>query len=248
MAVLQTRTLTKDLWQRPRRGDRARPRQSEHRAAASSWRSWGRAAAASPPCCTCWAGWTRRPRAACCSTASTCRALNDTALTILRRQKIGFVFQFFNLIPVLTALENVRCRWLLDGKPKARDGARRATGWSASAWATGWATGPTSFRAASSSAWRWPAPWSPSPPLILADEPTGNLDSRAADEMLHLLRRTVDEWGRTVVMVTHDARMAAYADRIIFLKDGTVVDDTRLDAAARTRPRDVWQKMEPSRN
>ena len=68
------------------------------------------------------------------------------------------------------------------------------------------------------------------PTLILADEPTGNLDSRAADDMLSFLRKSVDEWGRTLVMVTHDARMAAYASRIIFLKDGSVVDDTRLNA------------------
>jgi putative ABC transport system ATP-binding protein len=66
------------------------------------------------------------------------------------------------------------------------------------------------------------------PAVILADEPTGNLDSRGAEEMLRWLRRTVDEWGRTVVMVTHDPRMAAYADRIVFMKDGTVVDDTKL--------------------
>ena len=66
------------------------------------------------------------------------------------------------------------------------------------------------------------------PRLILADEPTGNLDSRSADEMLRLLRKSADDWGRTVVMVTHDARMAAYADRIVFMKDGSIVDDARL--------------------
>jgi ABC-type Fe3+/spermidine/putrescine transport system ATPase subunit len=66
------------------------------------------------------------------------------------------------------------------------------------------------------------------PAVVLADEPTGNLDSRGAEEMLRWLRRTVDEWGRTVVMVTHDPRMAAYADRIVFMKDGSIVDDTKL--------------------
>jgi putative ABC transport system ATP-binding protein len=68
------------------------------------------------------------------------------------------------------------------------------------------------------------------PAVVLADEPTGNLDSKGAEEMLRWLRRSVDEWGRTVVMVTHDPRMAAYADRIVFMKDGTVVDDTKLGA------------------
>jgi putative ABC transport system ATP-binding protein len=81
--------------------------------------------------------------------------------------------------------------------------------------------------------------------VILADEPTGNLDSRAADEMLHLLRQTVDEWGRTVVMVTHDARMAAYADRIIFLKDGTMMDDTRLTTVPAVE--DALAKMDVAR-
>src|SRR5512136_982740 len=66
------------------------------------------------------------------------------------------------------------------------------------------------------------------PALILADEPTGNLDSRASDEIAALLKTISDQWGRSVVMVTHDPRIAAYADRIIFLKDGTVVDEARL--------------------
>jgi putative ABC transport system ATP-binding protein len=67
------------------------------------------------------------------------------------------------------------------------------------------------------------------PALILADEPTGNLDSRGGDDVVDLLRRAVDEWGRTIVMVTHDPRIAAHADRIIFLKDGQVVDENRLN-------------------
>lgn len=67
------------------------------------------------------------------------------------------------------------------------------------------------------------------PALVLADEPTGNLDSKAADDIAGLLRQVSDEWGRAVLMVTHDPRIAAYADRIIFLKDGTIVDETRLD-------------------
>ena len=66
------------------------------------------------------------------------------------------------------------------------------------------------------------------PALILADEPTGNLDTRSADEIAALLKKVSSEWGRAVVMVTHDPRIAAYADRIVFLKDGTVVDETRL--------------------
>jgi len=66
------------------------------------------------------------------------------------------------------------------------------------------------------------------PALILADKPTGNLDSQSGDEVVQLLRRAVDDWGRTIVMVTHDPRIAAHADRIVFLKDGQIVDESRL--------------------
>jgi putative ABC transport system ATP-binding protein len=66
--------------------------------------------------------------------------------------------------------------------------------------------------------------------LVLADEPTGNLDSRASDEIAALLQQVAKEWGRSVLMVTHDPRIAAYADRIVFLKDGKVVNETRLDS------------------
>ncbi len=75
------------------------------------------------------------------------------------------------------------------------------------------------------------------PAILLADEPTGNLDSRAADDLLQVLRRSTDDWGRTVVMVTHDARMAAYADRIVFMRDGTIVDDARMSAS--TTPEEI---------
>jgi putative ABC transport system ATP-binding protein len=66
------------------------------------------------------------------------------------------------------------------------------------------------------------------PAVILADEPTGNLDSRSSDEVVQMLRRAVDEWKQTIILVTHDPRIAAYADRIVFLKDGKIVDENRL--------------------
>jgi putative ABC transport system ATP-binding protein len=81
------------------------------------------------------------------------------------------------------------------------------------------------------------------PALVLADEPTGNLDTRASDEIAGLLRQVSDEWGRAVVMVTHDPRIAAYADRIIFLKDGTIVDDTHLDGQNDTKSATVIERM-----
>ena len=85
-------------------------------------------------------------------------------------------------------------------------------------------TGPASCPAASSSGSRWPARWSAGPAVVFADEPTGNLDSRTGADLLELLRRCVDDFGQTVVMVTHDPAAAAYADRVLFLADGRVVD------------------------
>ncbi|HET7077009.1 MAG TPA: ABC transporter ATP-binding protein [Chloroflexia bacterium] len=166
--------------------------------------------------------------------------LNDTALTVTRREKIGFVFQFFNLIPVLSALENVTLPLALGARPK--DAQARATDW-LTRLGLGDRLGnrPDQLSGGQQQRVALARALVTEPVLILADEPTGNLDSRAADDMLHLLRQAVDEWGRTVVMVTHDARMAAYADRIIFLKDGTVVDDTRLTTAPAIE--DTMQKI-----
>ena len=153
--------------------------------------------------------------------------LDDKSLTILRRQKIGFVFQFFNLIPVLSAVENVALPLVLNGSggdatEKAQTWLKRVELGDRMAHKPSEMSGGQQQRVALARA------LVTEPAVILADEPTGNLDSRGAEEMLRWLRRTVDEWGRTVVMVTHDPRMAAYADRIIFMKDGTVVDDTKL--------------------
>ena len=171
--------------------------------------------------------------------------LNDTALTLLRREKIGFVFQFFNLIPVLTAAENVMLPLVLAGRQK--DAEAQAHAWLQKVGlGDRLARRPTELSGGQQQRVALARALVTEPAVILADEPTGNLDSRAADEMLRLLRRTVDEWGRTVVMVTHDARMAAYADRIVFLKDGTVVDDTRLGAANTVE--NVMQRMEAVAN
>ncbi|HET9492869.1 MAG TPA: ABC transporter ATP-binding protein [Chloroflexia bacterium] len=153
--------------------------------------------------------------------------LDDKSLTILRRTKIGFVFQFFNLIPVLTAQENVALPLVLNG---ANGNATEQ----AAAWlkrvelADRMAHRPSELSGGQQQRVALARALVTDPAVVLADEPTGNLDSRGAEEMLRWLRRTVDEWGRTVVMVTHDPRMAAYADRIVFMKDGTVVDDTKL--------------------
>jgi putative ABC transport system ATP-binding protein len=154
--------------------------------------------------------------------------LNDNQLTEVRRQQIGFVFQFFNLIPVLTAVENAALPLTLDGV-KQVEGQARATEW-LERMGLGDRLGnrPDQLSGGQQQRVAIARALVAEPRLVLADEPTGNLDSRAADEIAALLREVADAWGRAVLMVTHDPRIAAYADRIIFLKDGTIVDETRL--------------------
>lgn len=157
-------------------------------------------------------------------------ALNDDRLSALRRQKMGFIFQFYNLIPVLNALENAALPLVLDGvKPaeaqaRARDWLEQAGLGDRLSHRPDQLSGGQQQRVAVARA------LAADPAVVLADEPTGNLDSRSGDEIAGLLRRIAKEWGRTVLMVTHDPRISAYADRIVFLKDGTIVDDTRIAA------------------
>jgi putative ABC transport system ATP-binding protein len=157
--------------------------------------------------------------------------LGDSKLTELRRRKIGFVFQFFNLIPVLDATENAALPLTLDGVKPATAKARAAE------WLVRVGLGnrlhsrPDQLSGGQQQRVAVARALVAEPSLVLADEPTGNLDSRASDEIAGLLRQVADEWGRTVIMVTHDPRIAAYADRIVFLKDGTMVDETQLNPA-----------------
>ena len=154
--------------------------------------------------------------------------LNDDALAHLRRTRIGFVFQFYNLIPVLTSVENAALPLILDGvnfsaaKARAEEWLGRVGLVDRMDHRPDQLSGGEQQRVAIARA------LVTEPALILADEPTGNLDSRAADELVGLLKEISERWDRTVLMVTHDPRMAAYADRIVFLKDGTVIDNARL--------------------
>ena len=155
--------------------------------------------------------------------------LTDAALTELRRHKIGFIFQFFNLIPVLNAVENAALPMTLDGVRQA-EAKERATDWLRKVGLDerldhrpDQLSGGQQQRVAVARA------LASDPALILADEPTGNLDTRASEDIAALLRQIANEWGRAVVVVTHDPRIAAHADRIIFLKDGAIVDQTILE-------------------
>jgi putative ABC transport system ATP-binding protein len=151
--------------------------------------------------------------------------LSDKELTRLRRDRIGFVFQAFNLLPTLTASENITL-------PMDIAGRRPDPAWLARVVAAlglgdrlrhrpGQLSGGQQQRVAVARA------LAARPEIIFADEPTGNLDSRSGAELLGLLRDSVNRMGRTVVMVTHDPVAASYADRVVFLADGRIVDELR---------------------
>jgi putative ABC transport system ATP-binding protein len=171
-------------------------------------------------------------------------SMPDDRLSELRRRRIGFVFQFYNLLPVLDAAENAALPLLLDGvKPSAANAKgvewlRKVGLESREHHNPSQLSGGQQQRVAIARA------LIADPALILADEPTGNLDTRASDEIAALLRKVSDEWGRAVVMVTHDPRIAAYADRIIFLKDGTIVDQTTLNGHAASDAKAVKDRAE----
>ena len=154
--------------------------------------------------------------------------LNDDALSRVRRTQMGFVFQFYNLIPVLTAQENVAMPLILDGIPRAEALKRAEEALVKVGVADRSSHRPAELSGGQQQRVALARALVTNPALILGDEPTGNLDSRSSEEVVQLLRRATDDWGRTVIIVTHDPRIAAYADRIIFLRDGQVVDENRL--------------------
>jgi putative ABC transport system ATP-binding protein len=149
--------------------------------------------------------------------------LADNELTLLRRRQVGFVFQFFNLLPTLTAAENVALPLLLEGQRGAQSDARvrdllELVGLSDRAdHRPDQLSGGQQQRVALARA------LVSEPAVVLADEPTGNLDRRSGVEMLTLLRVACDEKGQTIVIVTHDPFAASSADRVVFLQDGSLV-------------------------
>ena len=157
--------------------------------------------------------------------------MRDDQLTEMRRRQMGFVFQFFNLIPVLTAVENAALPLILDGVKPETARVRAAKWLELNQMGDRLSHRPDQLSGGQQQRVAIARALVSEPLMLLADEPTGNLDSRSSDEIASILRQAVTEWGRTVLMVTHDPRIAAYADRIIFLKDGRVVDDTLLDGS-----------------
>jgi putative ABC transport system ATP-binding protein len=167
--------------------------------------------------------------------------LKDKELSRLRRRQIGFVFQFYNLVPVLTARENVAMPLILDGV-RRRDALERADEMLTSVGLkTQAAQRPTEMSGGQQQRVSIARALVTNPLLILGDEPTGALDTRTGEEIVRLLRDSVKKMGRTVIIVTHDARVAAYAQRIITIKDGEVIDDNRMsqDAVSNQRMPEV---------
>jgi putative ABC transport system ATP-binding protein len=156
-------------------------------------------------------------------------ALDDGDLTRLRRDKLGFIFQFFNLLPVLTAEENIVLPLSIAGKKPDPEWLRRLVD------TVGLSDRLTHRPAELSGGQQQRVAVARAliskPAVVFADEPTGNLDSKSSEEVLGMLRQSVDELGQTVVMVTHDPEAAAYADRLIVLRDGLVVHDAEAGTA-----------------
>jgi putative ABC transport system ATP-binding protein len=150
-------------------------------------------------------------------------SMSDRQLTLLRRDRIGFIFQAFNLLPTLTAAENIVLPARIAGRkpdPLWVQTIVETVGLGARlSHHPSQLSGGQQQRVAAARA------LAGKPDIVFADEPTGALDTRSGEELLRFLQHAVREMGQTVVMVTHDARAAAHADRVLFLKDGHIVDE-----------------------
>jgi putative ABC transport system ATP-binding protein len=157
--------------------------------------------------------------------------ISDNELTLIRRRRVGFIFQFFNLLPILTAVENVSLPLLLEGtpfpqiRPKALELLEKMGLGARVEHRPEQLSGGEMQRVAIARA------LITNPAVLLADEPTGNLDSHTSEEIFMLLKSLHDQ-GQTIVMVTHDSRAAAYGSRIITLKDGALSGDIAIGGQA----------------
>jgi putative ABC transport system ATP-binding protein len=165
--------------------------------------------------------------------------LDDRELTQLRRDRIGFIFQTYNLLPVLNAEENILLPLSIAGKKPDRDWFRRLIDTveigDRLSHRPGELSGGQQQRVAVARA------LISRPSVVFADEPTGNLDSKASNDVLELLRHAVDDFGQTVVMVTHDAHAASFADRLLVLADGRIVHDG--DAVSTEQAHDLMKSV-----
>ncbi len=149
--------------------------------------------------------------------------LNDDEVTLVRRRNVGFIFQFYNLVPTLTAEENIALPLLIDGRNVDQSRAKIDELLNLVGLTERRHHKPDQLSGGQQQRVAIARAFVTDPDIVLADEPTGNLDSKSGKAILELLRHSCDELGHTIVMVTHDAYAASYADRVVFLKDGRVV-------------------------
>lgn len=155
--------------------------------------------------------------------------LNDKQVTLARRRNIGFVFQFFNLLPTLTAEENIALPLIIDGKDKRRYQPRIDALLALVGLTDRRRHKPDQLSGGEQQRVALARSLVTEPAVILADEPTGNLDTKNSAVIMNLLRRSCDEMNQAMIAVTHDVRAATYADRVIFLMDGEIVNQIDFD-------------------
>jgi putative ABC transport system ATP-binding protein len=153
--------------------------------------------------------------------------LSDNEITVVRRRKVGFIFQFYNLLPTLTAEENVGLPLLIDGQSLDKHKEKINKLLALVSLADRKHHKPDQLSGGQQQRVAIARAFVNDPEIVLADEPTGNLDSKSGTAILELLRKTCNDLGATIVMVTHDPRAASYADRVVFLKDGEIVRELK---------------------
>lgn len=172
--------------------------------------------------------------------------MKDKQITLLRRRNVGFVFQFFNLLPTLSAEENITLPLLIDGQRIGKYKDRLETLLNLVGLTERSRHKPEQLSGGEQQRVALARALITEPALVLADEPTGNLDSKTGSVIMGLLRRSCDELGQTIVVVTHDPKAASFANRVVFLRDGLISSEIRLeeqtDAGARLRL--IIEKME----
>jgi putative ABC transport system ATP-binding protein len=149
--------------------------------------------------------------------------LSDDEVTVVRRRKVGFIFQFYNLVPTLTAAENVGLPLLIDGQRLKQYQGKIDNLLAMVGLADRQDHKPDQMSGGQQQRVAIARAFVNDPEIVLADEPTGNLDSKSGTAILQLLRQSAEALQQTIVMVTHDPRAASYADRVVFLKDGRIV-------------------------
>jgi putative ABC transport system ATP-binding protein len=157
--------------------------------------------------------------------------ISDDELTLIRRKRVGFIFQFFNLLPILNAIENVSLPLLLDGMPMSRIREKASRLLERVGLGSRVEHRPEQLSGGEMQRVAIARALITDPAVLLADEPTGNLDSHISEDILGLLKN-LNQAGQTIVMVTHDAKAASFGKRIIRLRDGRLIEDISLSESA----------------